>query len=513
MVLSSYSIRSLLLIAPVVLLPSSLVSGEQHIVIEDFSADETKHVWFSVNDPVMGGLSTGYYKPEEGYGVFTGQVKDVPSLGAPGFISMRTGRGGFFPDVSSCDGLILRVKSKVEYDGYRASFGTKSASAMPYANGFKTRFGAPVGAFGDVTLPFTEFSDNWDAATGDTIVSCEENNQYCPDDVTLRNFEQLEIMGEGVSGEIDLEIEFIHAYACDDNIDPYANQPDYSGGGTFSGNGAGGRPADNENAVGGSGGYMTPTILENGDIRIESFDNPQHLWFANNDPVMGGNSTATATIQNDVGILDGEVVDVPFLSAPGFIKMETRGGLFPDVSMCKALKINWKSANDYDGIRVTFGTHHADDAMPYIRGYKAHLDPPPKDTFGEVIMPFTMFSDSWDSGTGIIVTSCAKDPTHCVDEETLKDFTTFSFMGEGVDGKVHLEIKSIDATDCTHSISPSVNVSIDENETSSSWSATIIILCFVVIVFFAFFAGRCVGRKSQSTESDQGAVTPKSDIV
>lgn len=35
---------------------------------------------------------------------------------------------------------------------------------------------------------------------------------------------------------------------------------------------------------------------------------------------MGGKSTGTFNVENGLGIFDGEVVDVPFLKAPGFIK-------------------------------------------------------------------------------------------------------------------------------------------------------------------------------------------------
>ena len=39
-----------------------------------------------------------------------------------------------------------------------------------------------------------------------------------------------------------------------------------------------------------------------------------------NDPVMGGESTGTWTIKDNYGVFDGQVVDVPKLSAPGFIQ-------------------------------------------------------------------------------------------------------------------------------------------------------------------------------------------------
>lgn len=515
----------------------SFAQGVKDVTIENFANEpEPYHVWFSLNDPVMGGLSTGTFvvKSDEGVGVFDGEVKDVPSLKAPGFIAMRTGRRGFFPDLQSCDGLQLNVRTPQDipvYDGYRISIGTNYAGDFPYAKGYKTHFDLPAASddFQSVFVKFDEFSDNWDPRTGEIVVSCEENNQYCPDDATLKNLEQIEIMAEGVKGKVYLEIKSILATNCDDDVsetnpnpdeDPYRdsnniNSPVTNGGGrnnNFS------RFQDHEkDSVGGYGGYMAPTILENGDVRIESFEDPQHRWFPTNDPVMGGSSVSTVTIKNDVGIFDGEVVDVDFLGAPGFIKMETRGGNFPDVSMCTGLKIQLKSSNSYDGIRVSFGTHHADDAMPYVRGYKAHMMDAPQNEFGEIVMPFSEFSDSWDAGTGDIVVSCAEDKKHCVDERTLKDFMIFSFMGEGVDGKVHLEIKSIDATGCKHGNGfGSALGQKDGNKIvmSTSGLVSLVVVGSFLVGFVSFFVGRRYGKRAGFIEPPSVEVTrARGDIL
>lgn len=42
-------------------------------------------------------------------------------------------------------------------------------------------------------------------------------------------------------------------------------------------------------------------------ILLESFDNPKHEWKEMNDPVMGGRSTGTFTIADNVGRFEGEV--------------------------------------------------------------------------------------------------------------------------------------------------------------------------------------------------------------
>ena len=75
-------------------------------------------------------------------GVFDGQVKEVPFLKAPGFVSMRTTKADsgrkYYPDVSHCDALQLTIMAEEEYSGHCLSFGTNhpfSNSSFHYANG------------------------------------------------------------------------------------------------------------------------------------------------------------------------------------------------------------------------------------------------------------------------------------------------------------------------------------------------------------------------------------------
>lgn len=509
------------------------VNGIKDVTIEAFG-DTPSHQWIGLNDPVMGGESTGTATVIDGVGVFDGEVVDVPKLSAPGFISMTT-RGNFFPDLSSCTGLRLHVMSQTDYKGFRVSFGTNHpAGSMPYASGYKARFDAPVGFFGDVELPFTDFSDNWDPYTGDQVVTCETDQQYCPDETTLKNLLRFEFMAEGVLGEIHLEVKSIKAYGCDDDVVETApvNTVDAaafggpSGGGQPGGGGGyggGGGDHTQHNQGGGGGGYgqpgggeggehqhnnyVPPVVLANGDIRIETFSNPQHTWTSLNDPVMGGSSSSTVIVKDDAGVFEGEVVDVSFLNAPGFIKMETKGGRFPDVSKCKALKLNVMSSEPYDGFHATFGTHHPEDAQPFVRGYKAPFSAP-VGTTADVIIPFTEFSDSWDPKTGDIIVKCVDDSSHCPDHRTLRDFTILSVMGEGVDGKVHLEVNSIDATDCEgtggeQQQSVMANT-VDTSTVESTETSPLVWAAFafggVGIAFGAYFAGKLKGISSANSQ-------------
>ena len=82
--------------------------------------------------------------------------------------------------------------------------------------GFKADLHPTVGSFGSVSIPFANFTDFWDDATGDPIHTCAENKALCPDDRTLRDMKTMSIWGEGVKGDVHLEIKEIRGYGCTD---------------------------------------------------------------------------------------------------------------------------------------------------------------------------------------------------------------------------------------------------------------------------------------------------------
>jgi len=181
------------------------------IVIEDFGS--CKMTWTALNDPVMGGQSSSTVAVEAGLGKFNGEVVDVPSLQAPGFVSMES-KGGPYPDVSSCKGLGFEARTATPYKGYRFSFGSEAVDGARYARGFKTRFDVES-EFSSVDIDFADFSDNWDGKTGDVKVGCKEDKNYCPSEQTLRNMGRIEFQGEGVNGVVSLEVRKVYAYGCD----------------------------------------------------------------------------------------------------------------------------------------------------------------------------------------------------------------------------------------------------------------------------------------------------------
>ena len=196
-------------------------------------------------------------------------------------------------------------------------------------------------------------------------------------------------------------------------------------------------------------------VAHSTDILLESFSNPQHTWVQMNDPVMGGKSTGSFNLDNDTGVMNGNVAIVPFLQGPGFIKAETstRGETtpWPDVSTCTGIGLTVRSQTEYDGYRISFGKNKPPGGFRYIYGYKADFFPPVSSTtFGDVEIPFTDFSYDWDPATGDQITTCSENSSNCPDVGTLKDLVSIGVWGEGVVGDVVLEIQNIYAYGCAN---------------------------------------------------------------
>jgi len=195
-------------------------------------------------------------------------------------------------------------------------------------------------------------------------------------------------------------------------------------------------------------------VAHSTDILLESFSNPQHTWVQMNDPVMGGKSTGSFYLDNNAGVMDGNVAIVPFLQGPGFVKAETDvpgDTPWPDISTCTGMKLTVRSQTEYDGYRISFGKNKPPGSFPFIYGYKADFFPPVSSTeFGDVEIPFTDFSYDWDPATGDQITTCYENSSNCPDDATLKDLYSIAVWGEGVVGDVLLEIQSISATGCAN---------------------------------------------------------------
>lgn len=214
---------------------SALAAGGGHaarddgkITIEDFS--KPGHTWKAQNDPVMGGQSYSTVTVVNNTLDFVGACEIVPFLNAPGFIKAEAGSefgvrkldmGADAPwaDVSSCQGLEITGMADSDYAGFRISFGTaKPPQGKFFARGYKANYHPSVGTPSAVQLPFTNFTDFWDDATGDAIKTCADSKDYCPDQATLQNMKTFSFWAEGVEGHVHLTITSVSGYGCNSGL-------------------------------------------------------------------------------------------------------------------------------------------------------------------------------------------------------------------------------------------------------------------------------------------------------
>ena len=154
-------------------------------------------------------------------------MKDVPFLKAPGFITSYA--TGHLIDVSQfIEGdLILSVRSSTaSYAGFRISFAAGALTpgyscagggSLPFSGGcYKAHYTVPAGNnFTEVRIPFREFSDHWDPATGELTKTCAEHREVCPTAHDLANIKRIDFWAEGVKGDVHLEVMSVSAGAAE----------------------------------------------------------------------------------------------------------------------------------------------------------------------------------------------------------------------------------------------------------------------------------------------------------
>jgi len=398
---------------------------------------------------------------------------------------------GPFPDLTTCDGLQFEAMmtssedddtNTIDWDEfkYRVEFGYKKLPDSVFGFGYRAdlvmqppsqtakddsevdndndddadtdttvvdiqkrsaELSSTPSSFTNVVIPFEEFTIDWNWNTGEINTSCEENEDSCPDEVTLKNMETMTISAVGNTNgvPVSLHIRSISGTGCDSDAVAAEAAAESSG-----------NEATSVKET--QWTCAAATSSDNDEIVIESMTTPSFNWMTQNDPVMGGESYSNIEMMEDdgVAIFTGEVKDVPFLGVPGFIQMESRGGkgTYPDVSCCDSLKLTVMGLEEYAGYRVSFGNARSKSGF-FAMGYKADFDAPVNGEFVDIVIPFNMFSVEWDEATGDQIITCAEDPTVCPDIETLRNMKTIAIWGEGVGGPINLHVKSIGAVGCS----------------------------------------------------------------
>merc|ERR1712199_35758 len=229
----------------------------------------------------------------------------------------------------------------------------------------------------------------------------------------LQDLGSIQVWAEGKVGDVKIDIRSVSGYGC------------------------GSAAALSETAAG---------------IPLTTFDGAEattQQWKAMNDPVMGGKSKATFTVDDNAGVFDGAVAIVPSLQAPGFCTMQSPRGSFPDISGADALEVVARQTSDYKGWRFTIGDgpRNPDSGAPFfVKGqYKANVEIPVSDEFQTVTIPFSDFTYKWSDTTGEPTVKCVDDASVCPEAKYLKTPKQLTITAEGVEGSFHLEVQSITA--------------------------------------------------------------------
>jgi hypothetical protein len=137
-------------------------------------------------------------------------------------------------------------------------------------------------------------------------------------------------------------------------------------------------------------------------IPIATFDGAEETgkwdWETVNDPVMGGVSKSSFSVEGKVGVWKGDVKIVPFLKAPGFCTLRAPGfrktAKFPDLSQSDGLLVRTAaSPTGLKDFRVTLSTEGAGRGMFSDMSYSAEFTA--TEDFEEVFVPWKAFHCSY----------------------------------------------------------------------------------------------------------------------
>ena len=242
-------------------------------------AAATTQTWRSENDPVMGGVSVGSFKLDRAAktGSWTGEVKIVPSLKAPGFCTVRTQHN--FPTIAAAEGLLVTAKATGELKKLKVSM-ESSVRSGPRQGEFEGTFEL-TSQMATHFIPFSSMSQSYRG----------QKEGGPPTKAQLAKITGLGLNEDGVAGKFDFEILSIAA-GSKSGPDPGPSPP-------------GPNPSNMLYLAG----------FKNGKAEGAT-------WQAVNDPVMGGRSTGSVAVDNDHAIWKGDVKVVPSLKAPGFCRLQ-----------------------------------------------------------------------------------------------------------------------------------------------------------------------------------------------
>lgn len=362
----------------------------------------TTQKWGATNDPVMGGISESSVKIGDNALDWSGEVKVVPKLHAPGFCTATT--GGYhqqpdkLPDISETEGLLITARNTLQggLSSFKVSM-TTSVRSGEREGEFEGRFNTTVSnSFKTYFVPFSAMSQNFRG----------QPEGGAPTRAQLKAITGLGFNQDGVAGKFNILVQEIAA----------------------------GSPG------GGGGGGKTLDL-----VTFNEGDKTNYRWTDLNDPVMGGRSTSTFKVEGGKGVFDGVCRIVPSLRAPGFCNAEARPSLaqrMPDASafIDGGIEIELDSTGNLTQFKAAFGNKAEHDFGSYKADFVVTQGP------NTVRIPFTSFSNKWSSSTGEPTVKCS--PEHksvCPTPHSLATLGSVGVWAEGYAGQFHLEITAIRA--------------------------------------------------------------------
>ena len=346
--------------------------------------------WMAVNDPVMGGISTSGYKTgANGVGIWSGEVKVVPKLHAPGFCRVN----GVLPkavDVSSHDGLTFVCS------GTGAPVRTMMAQIETAHSDFQGQFVAnmTIGTSkSSVFVPFSSFRP----------FGIRPEAGGPPSKKDLAHVFQVGYLADGTAGKFEIDITSVIAGSTGPTPGPATGKITLS---TFDGNKATTQP-----------------------------------WRATNDPVMGGLSDSFVKITNGVLSWNGQVRVVPKLHAPGFCTATTGGyhqqpDKFPDISAAEGLLVTARNklASGLSSFKVSMQT--SVNSGERYGGFEGYFNTTVTQEFKTYFVPFSAMAPMGEGG---------KPEGAAPSKRQLAAITGLGFNQDGTAGKFELEVKEIAA--------------------------------------------------------------------
>jgi len=365
---------------------------------------ETTWQWKTMNDPVMGGVSTSEFDVdiERALGIWNGEVRNVPFLKQPGFCNLQAPPmfdTADFPDLSGSDGLIVRACQM-------NSMGPTNFSVMLMTEGaeHRAKHGVYTASFfltdelQDHYVPFTAFVCAWQG----------HNVSWCPDLKT--QLAQITNVGLGTAipgpiGKFHVEVSSLSATTLSEQL---------------------------------------LSSSTSGLITLAAFDGGKQSqvdWTAINDTDAGGQSTCHFDVGDGYADYSGICRAMPSTESPGFARATTGSPLlarFPDISTADGIILGLRSL-EANVTRFTFA--FCDSQVNLYRcefgSFKASFEVIPSTTFSEVFLPWTAFSDQWSQSSG---RHTAKSPPN---RKSLRSVSQLQLWTEGVVGRFHLQLRYV----------------------------------------------------------------------